>query len=149
MNCTHQLFGSIGVLTLTCGLVALPLRPVQSAPATPKGWVRIKTEPDQKTWFVDTGSISGKGRYRYFWSYAAEGAPYPDPEAAGQLVYSTALYLSVDCQQKQFRLRYTQLFDQSNKAIKEFDYGDSLPLGSALPGSGEEAALKYVCSRRR
>jgi hypothetical protein len=64
------------------------------------------------------------------------------------MVHSTAFYLSVDCQQKQFRLRYAQLFDQSNKAIKEFDYGDSRPLGSVTPGSGEEASLNYACSRR-
>lgn len=149
----QKLCCSVGLTAAVIGLstttIATFLADRSVAAPAKSGWVKIKTEQDNKIWYVDTGSITGKGRFRYFWSYITGGAPYPDPEVSGQLVYSTAFYLSVDCQQKQFRLRYAQLFDQGSKLIKEFDYGTSRPLGGATPGSGEEASVNYVCSRRR
>jgi hypothetical protein len=63
-------------------------------------------------------------------------------------VYSAAFYLSVDCQQKRFRLRYAKSLDENSKTIKEYDFGENQPLGRATPGSGEEASMNFVCSRR-
>jgi ribonucleotide monophosphatase NagD (HAD superfamily) len=109
------------------------------------GWVRVVTDGQDKTWYVDNGSIQGKGRFRYFWSYTTGGTPYQE---AGKPAYSTAFYLWADCQQQRYRLRYAKALDANFKLIKEYDYGDSLPLATATAGSGEAASMKFVCSRR-
>ncbi|UBF29195.1 hypothetical protein K9N68_15965 [Kovacikia minuta CCNUW1] len=115
-----------------------------AAPAK-SGWVAVTTDSRNKTWYVDNGSIQGRGRYRYFWSYIVGGTPYPD---SGKIAYSTAFYLSVDCQQKRFRLRFAKSLDENNKVIKEYDFGDKGPMGGARADSGEAASLNHVCSRR-
>ena len=136
----HKICWSIGcVATLLTTSITPGLAQVRG------GWVRIITDNRDKTWYVDNGSIQGKGRFRYFWSYTTGGTPYSE---AGKLVYSTAFYLSVDCQQQRYRLRYAKALDKDFKLIKEYDYGDSLPLGKATSGSGEAASMKFVCSRR-
>jgi hypothetical protein len=146
-----QLGSALGLIAIATGLSAAAfITPFAALSQTaPKGWVRVKTEPNNKVWFVDAGSIKGQGRFRYFWSYITGGSPYPDPEVPGQLVHSSSFYLSVDCQQRAYRLRFAQLYDQNTKLLKEFDYGESRPLGKVTPGSGEEASLNFVCSRRR
>lgn len=139
---------SLQKLCLSIGIVAtLLITSITPGFAQAKGgWVRVITDSRARTWYVDTGSIQGKGRFRYFWSYTTGGTPsYPE---AGKLAHSTAFYLSVDCQQQRYRLRYAKALDANFKLIKEYDYGDSLPLGTANPGSGEAASMKFVCSRR-
>lgn len=116
----------------------------EAAPAK-QGWVAVLTDQRDKTWYVDSGSIQGKGRFRYFWSYMTGGTPYPEN---GKLVHSMAFYLSVDCQQKRFRLRYARSMDENAKTIKEFDFGESQSLGSPRSGSGEAASINFVCAQR-
>ncbi len=108
-------------------------------------WVSVKTDSENRTWYVDSGTITGKGRYRFFWSYVVASAPFLE---AGKMVYGTAYYLSVDCQGKQFRLRFVRLLDQNSQTVKEFNYGDGRPLGNITSGSGEEASFKYVCKKK-
>ncbi|MCL6436251.1 MAG: hypothetical protein K6T90_18995 [Leptolyngbyaceae cyanobacterium HOT.MB2.61] len=134
-------------LGCTAGLITFLLGVAGVAEAAPdkKGWVAVLTDPNDKTWYVDNGSIQGRGRFRYFWSYTTGGTPYREN---GKLAYSMAFYLSVDCQQKRFRLRYARSLDENSNTIKEYNFGDRLPLGSPRSGSGEEASMNYVCASR-
>ncbi|QZZ21982.1 hypothetical protein J5X98_06095 [Leptothermofonsia sichuanensis E412] len=141
MSNTLQKFCCIaGTVAALLGTASL----VEAAPAK-KGWVEVLTDQRDKTWYVDSGSIQGRGRFRYFWSYTTGGVPYSEN---GQLVYSMAFYLSVDCQQKRFRLRYARALDENGKTIKEFNFGETQSLNSPRSGSGEEASLNFVCSQR-
>ncbi|WP_421659267.1 surface-adhesin E family protein [Leptothermofonsia sp. ETS-13] len=134
-------------LGCTAGVTIFLLGVVGFAEAAPdkKGWVAVFTDRSDKTWYVDNGSIQGHGRFRYFWSYTTGGTPYREN---GKLAYSMAFYLSVDCQQKRFRLRYAKSLDENSNTIKEYNFGDSLPLGSPRSDSGEEASMNYVCASR-
>lgn len=118
---------------------------IAAAQSIEKGWVAVMTDERERTWYVDSGTIEGKGQFRYFWSYTTGDTPYSDN---GKMAYSTAFYLSVDCQQKKFRLRYAKSLDQNSQLIKEYNFGDSQPLGSPTSGSGEEASMNYVCRKR-
>ncbi|MGA7933508.1 MAG: hypothetical protein WCA35_08175 [Kovacikia sp.] len=103
------------------------------------------TGKQNDVWYVDSGSIQGKGRFRYFWSYVTAGTPYI---IDGKLTYGMAYYLSVDCQEKQFRVRYIQALDENSRVIKDYSL-ENIPLrGKAMAGSGGDASIKYVCSRR-
>lgn len=128
------------VLPLVVASVAL-----LSSPAT-ASWVRVKTAPNNDIYSVDVDSIEGRGRFRYFWSNILFGKPWRTEE--GQLAYSAMYYLSVDCQDKLYRLRFKQLLDENNKTIQEYNYGEDAGLVAPNPGSSEEASLKFVCSRR-
>lgn len=108
-------------------------------------WVRVKTNRNNDIYSVDVDSIEGSGRFRYFWSNVVYGKPYYE---VGQLVYSAVYYVSVDCQKKLYRVRFTQFLDKNNKAIRQYNYGESIQLAAPAPGSSEEASLKFVCSRR-
>jgi hypothetical protein len=128
------------VLPLVVASVAL-----LSSPAT-ASWVRVKTEPDKDIYSVDVDLIEGRGRFRYFWSNIIFGKP--NNTEAGQLAYSAVYYLSVDCKDKLYRLRFKQLLDENNKTIQEYNYGEDAGLVAPNPGSSEEASMKFVCSRR-
>ena len=116
-----------------------------SSPAT-ASWVRVKTDSDNNIYSVDVDSIEGRGRFRYFWSNIIFGKPWKTE--AGQLASSAMYYLSVDCQDKLYRLRFQQLLDENNKTIQEYNYGEDIELATPKAGSSEEASLKFVCSRR-
>ena len=139
---------AIGLTATVIGISSTAIPSLNhSANAAPakNGWIPVSTDSRNKTWSVDNGSIQGRGRFRYFWSYIVGGDPYPDN---GKVAYSTAFYLSVDCQQKRFRLRYAKSLDENTKVIKEYDFGEKVPLAAVRAGSGEAASLNYVCSRR-
>lgn len=130
------------------GLVASSgVADMAAAAPTPAGWVRIITDQSNQTWYVDSGSLQTRGSIRYFWSYVVGGAPYPNE--SGRLVYGAAFYLSADCKTNSYRLRFTRLLDESNKTVQEYNYGATRPMGQAVPGSGEEASMKFACSRQR
>lgn len=122
------------------GGVQIPERAIAA-----NGWVKVITDARNKTWYVDSGSIQGRGRFRYFWSYTTEDLPFNED---GKLVYSSAFYLSVDCQLKRYRLRHAKSLDQNSNVVKEYSFGDDRPLAAVRSGSGEEASLNFVCSRR-
>jgi hypothetical protein len=128
------------VLPLVVASVAL-----LSSPAT-AFWVRVKTDSNNNIYSVDVDSIEGRGRFRYFWSNIIFGKPWKTE--AGQLASSAMYYLSVDCQDKLYRLRFQQLLDENNKTIQEYNYGEDIELATPKAGSSEEASLKFVCSRR-
>jgi hypothetical protein len=115
-----------------------------SSPAI-ASWVRVKTSATNDIYSVDDASIEGRDRFRYFWSNVVFGKPQP---VAGKLASSAAFYLSVDCQKKLFRLRFTRFLDDNNKTIQDYNYGESANLAAPVPGSSEEASMKFVCSRR-
>jgi len=148
MNTIKRVCLTIGLTAALIGTstIAIPTlkRSANAAPAK-SGWVAVVTDGRNKTWYVDRGTVQGRGRFRYFWSYVVGGNPYSD---SGKLAYSTAFYLSVDCQLKRFRLRFAKSLDQNNNVIKEYDFGEARPLSSARAGSGEDATLRYVCSQR-
>jgi len=116
-----------------------------SSPAT-ASWVRVKTDSNNNIYSVDVDLIEGRGRFRYFWSNIIFGKP--NNTEAGQLAYSAVYYLSVDCKDKLYRLRFKQLLDENNKTIQEYNYGEDAGLVAPNPGSSEEASMKFVCSRR-
>jgi hypothetical protein len=128
------------VLPLVVASVAL-----LSSPAT-ASWVRVKTDSDNNIYSVDVDLIEGRGRFRYFWSNILFGKP--NNTEAGQLAYSAVYYLSVDCKDKLYRLRFKQLLDENNKTIQEYNYGEDAGLVAPNPGSSAEASIKFVCSRR-
>jgi hypothetical protein len=128
------------ILPLVVASVALLSSPAAAS------WVRVKTEPDNDIYSVDVDLIEGRGRFRYFWSNIIFGKP--NNTEAGQLAYSAVYYLSVDCQDKLYRLRFKQLLDENNKTIQEYNYGEDAGLVAPNPGSSEEASMKFVCSRR-
>jgi hypothetical protein len=127
-------------------MMATVISPAIAIAASNTGqWVPVMTDGQDRVWYVDAGTIQGRGRYRYFWSYVLNKTPFVQ---AGELVYGTAYYLSVDCRSKRFRLRFARLLDENSKTLKEYNYGDNKPLGSIPPGTGEEASIKFVCSRK-
>jgi hypothetical protein len=128
------------VLPLVVASVALLSSPAAAS------WVRVKTDSDNDIYSVDVDSIEGRGRFRYFWSNILFDKPWKTE--AGQLAYSAMYYLSVDCQDKLYRLRFKQLLDENNKTIQEYNYGEDIELAAPKAGSSEEASLKFVCSRR-
>lgn len=142
VGCSLSLAATLlsAIATLNLGMAS-----VAEAAPRPKGWVKVLTDERERIWYVDSGSIQRKGNIRYFWSYILGGDPFP---VEGKLAYSTAFYLSVDCQQKRYRMRFARAFDENNQVVKEYNYGDDRPLGSTSAGTGEDASLKYVCSRR-
>jgi hypothetical protein len=123
-------------------LVAVAANLIHSPTAIAE-WIRIKTDERQNIYYVDTTTIETKGSQRYFWSYIVFGTPY---EHENKLVYSSAYYLSVNCQEQLFNLHFKELLDENRQVIKEYDYSDSVA-GAPTPGSSEEASLKFVCSR--
>jgi hypothetical protein len=129
-----------GILPLVIASVALLGSPAAAS------WVRVKTDPDNNIYSVDVDSIEGKGRFRYFWSNIIFGQPRNTE--AGQLAYSAAYYLSVDCQDKLYRLRFVRMLDENNKTIRDFNYGEDAALATPTSGSSEEASINFVCSRR-
>lgn len=128
------------VLPLVVASVALLSSPAAAS------WVRVKTDSNNNIYSVDVDLIEGRGRFRYFWSNILFGKPWRTEE--GQLVYSAMYYLSVDCKDKLYRLRFQQLLDENNKTIQEYNYGEDIGLAAPKAGSGEEASLKFACSRR-
>ncbi len=128
------------VLPLVVASVALLSSPAAAS------WVRVKTEPDNDIYSVDVDLIERRGRFRYFWSNIL--FEKPQKTEAGQLASSAMYYLSVDCQNKLYRLRFQQFLDENYKTIQEYNYGEDAGLVAPNPGSGEEASLKFVCSRR-
>lgn len=140
----------IRTLKMCCiaGLVAgCWVAEMASAAPVPKGWVRVVTDESNQTWYVDSGSLQSRGKVRYFWSYVVGNSPYPDE--SGRLVYGAAFYLSTDCQTKSYRLRFTRLLDENNKTVQEYNHGSTRPMAQAVPGSGEEASMKFACLQRR
>lgn len=131
---------AVGLMAILMGGTSL-----RSPASAASGWVQVTTDRGNRIWYVDSGSIQGTGRFRYFWSYIVGGPPFPE---AGKLAHSSAYYLSVDCQQKRYRLRHARSLDENTNLIKEYNFGDSQPLAPAQPGSGEEASINFVCSRR-
>jgi hypothetical protein len=118
------------ILPLVVASVALLSSPAAAS------WVRVKTEPDNDIYSVDVDLIEGRGRFRYFWSNIIFGKP--NNTEAGQLAYSAVYYLSVDCQDKLYRLRFKQLLDENNKTIQEYNYGEDAGLVAPNPGSSEK-----------
>ena len=129
-----------GVLPLAIASVTL-----LTLPATAAEWVRVKTTANN-IYSVDTTSIEGRGRIRNFWSHIEFGKPQP---VAGKLTHSAIYYVSADCQDKVYGLRFTRFLDQNSRTIKEDNYGDRAGLVKPASGSGEEASIKFVCSRQR
>ncbi len=117
-----------------------------AAQPLPNSWVRISTDEYDNVAYVDRASIMGSTRFRYFWTYVAAGAPYPDPESKQQ-IYATAAYVSTDCQTKRYRLRTLRLFNQSNQITREIKYGDAGPDGFATFHPAAIASINFVCSR--
>ncbi|HEY9649063.1 MAG TPA: surface-adhesin E family protein [Coleofasciculaceae cyanobacterium] len=109
-------------------------------------WVRVKTDLDNDIYSVDVDSIEGRGRLRYFWSNVVFGQPRNTE--TGQVAHSAVFYLSVDCQNKLYSLRFERVLDENNQSIRDFDYGEYPPQASPASGSSEEASLNFVCSRR-
>lgn len=112
----------------------------------PNTWVRISTDEYDNITYVDRASIAGSTQFRYFWTYVAAGAPYPDPESKQQ-IYATAAYVSTDCKTKRYRLRTLRLFNQSNQIAREIEYGDAGPDGFATFHPAAIASISFVCSR--
>lgn len=120
----------------------------QAAPAK-NGWVRVITDESNNVWYLDKGSMQGRGRFRYFWVYFTLGTPLP-MSSNGRMLDSGAIYLSLDCQQKQYRTRFVQLLDQNAKVIDEADVSRQSTADRLMPGDTIGAAIvKYACSQRR
>jgi hypothetical protein len=115
-------------------------------PATAAEWVRVKTSGNNNIYSVDAATIEGRGRIRNFWSHIEFGKPQ---SVAGKLAHSAIYYVSADCQDKVYGLRFTRFLDQNSRTIKEDNYGDRAGLVKPASGSGEEASIKFVCSRQR
>ena len=115
-----------------------------SSPAT-ASWVRVKTDSVNNIYSVDVDSIEGSGHFRYFWSNVIFGEPLNTE--AGQVAHSAVYYLSVDCKEQLYRLRFKRFLDKDNKTIQDFNYGDEAGLVAPAPGSSQEASMKFVCSR--
>lgn len=109
-------------------------------------WVRVKTDSDNDAYSVDVDSIEGRGHIRYFWSNIIFGQPRNTE--SGKVAYSAVFYLSVDCQNKLYNLRFKRLLDENNQSIQDFDYEDYPPQTAPASGSSEEASINFVCSRR-
>ncbi len=129
-----------GVLPLAIASVTL-----LTLPATAAEWVRVKTTAND-IYSVDAATIEGRGRIRNFWSHIEFGKPQ---SVAGKLAHSAIYYVSTDCQDKVYGLRFTRFLDQNSRTIKEDNYGDRAGLVKPASGSGEEASIKFVCSRQR
>lgn len=123
---------------------------VEPAAAAPqKGWVRVITDQANNVYFIDRGTIEGRGNYRFFWVYVELGAPIPINQS-GQLLNGGAVYMSVDCRQKVYRTRYVQLIDQNSKVIDESDVTDQSAVGKFLPSDKTGMSIvNYACARRR
>lgn len=129
-----------GVLPLVIASLTLV-----NLPANAAEWVRVKTTANNDVFLVDTSSIEGRGRIRSFWSLVEFGKPRI---VSGKSAYSAIYYLSVDCQNNVYGLRFSQLLDQNSQKIKEFNYGDNALAGKPTPGSSEEASMKFICSKK-
>ncbi|MGA7933150.1 MAG: hypothetical protein WCA35_06355, partial [Kovacikia sp.] len=95
MTSTLQKFcWAIGLTATLVGssLAISSLKTFASAAPAKKGWVAVMTDKQNDVWYVDSGSIQGRGRFRYFWSYVMAGSPYI---IDGKLTYGVAYYLSV------------------------------------------------------
>lgn len=125
----------------SCAAVLLAAEVTIAAPAK---WVRIMTDSSKNIWYVDASSIQGRGRYRFFWSFIENQNPVVQN---GRSVYSAIFYLSVDCQEQRYRLRFEEVFDQNSRSIGKQSYGEDVPLADPRPGSGEAASIRYVCLR--
>lgn len=123
---------------------------LEIASAAQKGWVRVFTDPENNyVYYIDNGTIQGKGKFRYFWMYSTSANGSSLFTVNRRPVYSVSGYFSVDCQQGVVRVRSAQLFDQNSKLIAENHAGDQGPLfflGPQRPGG--IAVSKFACSRR-
>ncbi len=130
-----------GVLPLAIASVTL-----LSFPATASEWVRVKTSASNNIYSVDVASIEGRGRIRNFWSNIDFGKP---ELVAGKQAYSAIYYLSVDCQNKLYNLRFTRYLDRNSQPVQEYNYSEGSGFVAPSSGSSEEASMKFVCSKRR
>ncbi|HBE16676.1 MAG TPA: hypothetical protein DEA78_20765 [Cyanobacteria bacterium UBA11159] len=131
-----HLFLSLTVTVSSLTGLLLPLSGVAEQ------WVRVKTDNNNNSYYIDVSTIEGKGRFRYFWSNVIYGEPY---RWDNKLVYSTSYYISVDCSTKLYRVRFEQLLDAQGKSIQDLNYGDNGRSGITEPGSPEDASLLFVC----
>lgn len=121
----------------------------RASAAPQKGWVRVITDQANNIYYIDRGTIAGRGNYRFFWVYVELAAPIPVSQS-GQMLNGGAVYMSVDCRQKVYRTRYVQLIDQNSKVIDETDVSDQNALGRILPGDKTGLSIvNYACARRR
>lgn len=107
-------------------------------------WVKVSTSEDNSIFYVDTTSIQGNGRFRYFWKNITLGSP--DTDFTSRPAYTFMSYHSVDCETFTYRTRIGSWHDQNGKVLREFNYGEKGELRQANSGTSFEDALEFVCS---
>lgn len=112
-----------------------------------ESWVKIGTGESYNVFFVDSTSIQGNKRFRYFWKSVVFATP--NTEVASRPAYSAVLYSSVDCKTFTYRDRIVVWYDQSQQVLDKFEYGERSKLRKAIPDTVGEGTLKFVCSSNR
>ena len=118
------------------------------SPANAAEWVRILSD-DNAAFYIDTSSIEGTGRYRYYWQLVAFQRPQSFRTGVNRTsvsVYGYAIYSSIDCRTKFGRVRRLLALDRNNRTLMEINMNEFGPLeninGSALPA---RYAAAYAC----
>lgn len=144
------------LLPLTAGLTFALISIAESilVPAiAAERWVRLVSDYDSAT-YIDTASIRGRGRYRYYWQQVAFSRPQPITtysigSARRVPVYGLMYYVSVDCRTKIARLRRFMVLDKNNRIIMDASQENYGPLANLNRSrSLERLAANYACARR-
>ena len=135
-------------LRLGTSLIALALIPINTIFLTPptnanENWVQIGKSESNNVFSVNSGSITGNKRFRYFWKSVIFGTP--NTEVTSRPAYSLASYSSVDCKTFAHRERIEVWYDQNQQVLDKFEYGEKGKLKKAIPDTVGEVALKFVC----
>lgn len=109
--------------------------------------MKIGTSELNSVFSVDSTSIKGNERFRYFWESIVLGSP--STEITSRPGYSIVSYFSVDCKTFTHRLRTSVWYDQNRQVLDKLEYGEKGKLTQSTPGSVQESALKFVCSNNR
>jgi hypothetical protein len=105
-------------------------------------WVRVKTDSEKTSWYVDKGSIEFANQKRTFWLYAVNDKPSQFRE---HVYYSAGIYVSVNCRNKRLKPHFLRLMDQQNQALGDYEWsGREVTVFNA----GVKASANFVCSQR-
>lgn len=139
-------------LRLGISLIALAVIPIKTIflplPANAsENWVKTGISETNDVFSIESTSIKGNERFRYFWRSVVFGSP--KTELTSRPVYSLVSYYSVDCKTFTYRDRTSVWYDQSRQVVDKFEYGENGKLSQASPGTVQESTLKFVCSDNR
>ena len=88
-------------------------------------WIRVTTDNDDNAYYLDK-AIAGRGRFRRYWMKIV----FADNDRYTK--WRKSLY-SIDCQNKQRRLRMYVDYDNNNKMNNSYRYGGDGELDKVTP----------------